>query len=239
MQAERSNGTPCRICGWKTRSLWDEPCSLWYHRCLSCDFLFVEERGFPSPEEERAEYLKHDNHMGNPGYVRFLESFIRKGVRPFLGSARTALDFGCGPGPVLAHLLEQCGLAVDIYDPFFFPDKVYRGKRYDLITATEVLEHIRDPRESFRELKNHLGENGILSIMTRFHPMDDEAFLSWWYRREQSHISFFSPVTLSFLAHCYAMEVVWTDGCAVSVIRPRSRLFAPRDRRGESPVDTG
>lgn len=228
-----SHGTPCRICGRETRELRDEPFSLRYHRCPRCDFVFVEQRGVPSAAEEEQEYLRHDNRPGNAGYVRFLKTFLDQGVRPFLGPARSALDFGCGPGPVLAGLLREEGLAVDVYDPFFFPDESWRARRYDLITATEVFEHIREPRQAFSALCDRLEDNGVLSIMTRFHPEKDAGFLSWWYRREASHISFYCPRTFSFLAGRAGVELAWTDGRSICVMRNRlpGRSGARHDAR--------
>ncbi len=222
MPAETPQFEPCRLCGRETKPVRDEPFRVSYHRCPFCEFLSIEEKGLPSPEEERQEYLLHDNRMENAGYVRHLEAFIRQGVQPFLGSARTVLEFGCGPGPVLAELLKRRGLFVDIYDPFFFPEKVQEGKGYDLITATEVLEHIRDPLESFLHLGEHLNDNGILAVMTQFHPRDDTAFRNWWYRKELSHISFFTPVTLSFLAGRAGMRFLWTDHEKIFVVKKTS-----------------
>ncbi len=33
---------------------------------------------------------------------------------------------------------------MDVYDRFFPREKVYLGKKYDLLTATEVVEHLDD-----------------------------------------------------------------------------------------------
>ena len=45
------------------------------------------------------------------------EAFIHKSIFPYQERINKALDFGCGPGPVLAELLKRRGLEVEIYDP--------------------------------------------------------------------------------------------------------------------------
>jgi len=202
---------PCRICSSGTHRIRDQAFGIDYHHCPSCDFIFMDERALPSTEEERQEYLKHDNTRENTGYVGMLAGFIRSCIVPHQASVRTVLDFGCGPGPVLVELLTEAGFEVDAYDPHFFPEKVYEGRQYDLITATETLEHIHDPMESLRLLKKHLNPEGKLAVMTRFHPGDPEAFKTWWYRREASHVSFFSPTTISHMAGVLNMKVLMMD----------------------------
>lgn len=202
---------PCRICLHTTRRIEDEPFGIDYFHCPRCDFIFVEEGGVPTEEEQRQEYRKHDNTRENAGYVSMLEAFVEKCVSPYRASVSTVLDFGCGPGPVLAELLQEAGYEVDLFDPLFFPDKTYRKRQYDLITATEVIEHLRDPMESFKHLKEVLRGKGKLAVMTLFHPGDAQRFKTWWYRREASHISFYSRVTIEYMARELGMNLLMTD----------------------------
>jgi 2-polyprenyl-3-methyl-5-hydroxy-6-metoxy-1,4-benzoquinol methylase len=102
------------------------------------------------------------------------------------------LEFGCGPGPVLAKLLENEGAKVTKYDKFFFDDESYKEKKYDFITSTEVFEHLQHPKESLAELAELLKPGGMIAIMTNFHLNDTDRFLKWWYRRDPTHISFFN-----------------------------------------------
>ena len=209
---------PCRICLHETKRISDEPFGIDYFQCLRCDFIFIEEGAVPSREQEKQEYLMHENTRENTGYVHMLENFIEKCVSPYKESVRTVLDFGCGPGPVLAELLREAGYETDIFDPFFFPEKTWQGRQYDLITATEVMEHIRDPMESFKHLKEGLREKGKLAIKTLFHPGDAQRFKNWWYRREVSHISFYSQVTISHIARQLGMNILMTDGKSCFVL---------------------
>jgi 2-polyprenyl-3-methyl-5-hydroxy-6-metoxy-1,4-benzoquinol methylase len=118
------------------------------------------------------------------------EDFIEVAIVPYLKKIQTVLDFGSGPTPVFAELLKRRGLEVDIYDLYYAPKKVYEGKSYDLITSTEVFEHLSQPLEILQLLTEHLKERGYIALMTKFPPKEDEAFLNWWYRRDPTHISF-------------------------------------------------
>jgi 2-polyprenyl-3-methyl-5-hydroxy-6-metoxy-1,4-benzoquinol methylase len=87
-------------------------------------------------------------------------------------------------------MLIDMGFHVDIYDKFFAPEEIYINNTYDLITATEVMEHLRDPLPTIKLLKKHTNKKGIIAIMTAFHPLDETKFMEWWYRRDKTHISF-------------------------------------------------
>lgn len=49
-------------------------------------------------------------------------------------------------------MFEEAGHEMAIFDKFYAPDsKVFR-KRYDFITATEVLEHLKKPKVELNRL---------------------------------------------------------------------------------------
>jgi len=167
---------------------------------------------------ERLHYEKHENTPDNPGYVGMFREFIDRAVRPHHPEIRTALDFGCGPGPVLAALLAAEGTDVTVYDPFFAPDAAYRLKTYDLITATEVFEHLSDPAGTAGHLAGLLNPGGLLALMTLFHP-GDSGITDWWYRRDPTHISFFRPATLMRMAEQSRLRCVYQDTKRICVMK--------------------
>ena len=190
-----------------------------YHQCERCDYIWIDATTILPPEEEKSRYGTHENTPDNEGYVRRFREFIEKCISPYQDRMETALDFGCGPGPVLADLLREQGFAVDVYDPYFAPRRVYERKTYDLITATETLEHIQDPLGTLRMLKEHLNSRGILSIMTLFHPNTEDLFKKWWYRKDPTHISFYTPKTFRILSERLGMSMVMTDDKNLCVLR--------------------
>ncbi len=212
------NNNACKICSRETVLLRDTKFNIDYFYCTSCEYIFIDEAVIVSPEQEVALYKQHNNTMENEGYVNMFKEFMKVSVDPYGERIKTALDFGCGPGPVLATLLQQRGFAVDIYDPYFAPEKFYANKRYDLITATEVFEHLQDPMQTARLLKNRLNDGGILAIMTLFHPGDAASFNKWWYRHDPTHISFYRPKTLTVLAAQLGLTILTFDRKNVCVL---------------------
>jgi 2-polyprenyl-3-methyl-5-hydroxy-6-metoxy-1,4-benzoquinol methylase len=212
----------CKICSHDVRTIYDRQFDVNYYYCTNCRFLFMEEEKILPPEQEQKRYLHHTNTLEDSGYVNTLKTFINKSITPFQQNIKTALDFGSGPGPVLSQLLREMEYEVDIYDIYFDPEKVYLNKTYDLITCTEVLEHLKDPLETMRMLKDHLNPGGILAVMTLFHPVYElsaapdqlpceKVFKDWWYRRDPTHISFFRPETFYYVAKLLDMTILMMD----------------------------
>ncbi len=190
--------TKCKICRAGPQKLIKKKKE--YSYCPECQFIFTLERYFPDPKTEKQRYLSHNNSMDNQGYINFLTAFLKSSVFPYASPGSYILDFGCGHTPVLTYLLEKKGYRVTKYDKYFYPEKKYRGTKFDMIVLVEVIEHLSQPLKTLKNLKKHLTPKGIISINTRFHPGDPKDFLTWWYRRDPTHRSFFSQKTLQILA---------------------------------------
>lgn len=201
----------CILCGKSTRSI-THPRWGGYHLCPYCGLITQDPAFLPSEEQCLKEYSLHENSFEDPRYISYFKKFIDHTVLPFVSEGKRALDFGSGPAPVLAFLLEESyGYQTDCYDLFFSPEKVYVGKEYDLITCTEVIEHLSDPLASFKLFASLLAPKGVLAIMTLLHHDDEEHFFSWHYIREESHITFYSLKTLCCLASLSGLELLYCD----------------------------
>jgi hypothetical protein len=200
----------CKICNAKTTPIEDVKKKLVYYRCRACGFVSLEESHRVSSIEEKRKYDQHNNSLENEGYVQMFEDFIELSIAPYLANIKKALDFGSGPTPVFAELLKRRGLEVNIYDLYYAPKRVYEGKSYDLITSTEVFEHLSKPLETLALLVGHLDTNGYIVLMTKFPPKGDKAFLDWWYRRDPTHISFFTPKSFEVMAQKVGLNLLKT-----------------------------
>ena len=169
-----------------------------YLRCAHCRVTILDPAQLPTPEAERAEYGLHHNDPDNPGYRRFLAQMTAPLLERIAPGAE-GLDFGCGPGPAIAAMLGERGFPVRNYDPFFHADAGALDRRYDFITCTEVAEHFHNPGAAFERLDGLLRPGGWLGLMTGvLH--DDGAFATWSYIRELSHVAFYRPETLAWIA---------------------------------------
>ena len=200
----------CIICGSSRLDLLDLQNRYYY--CNDCEVIFIDQEAIVDPDQEKQRYEGHDNNHQNKGYVAMFEDFIQQLLEPYidLEKINDVLDFGCGPGPVLADLLDARNFDVDRYDPYFFPEKIFENKKYDLITSTEVFEHFSDPVKEMQLLTSHLKESSYLALMTSFHPGPDE-FEDWWYKWDPTHIVFYNQKTFEKLALNFGLEIIYTD----------------------------
>lgn len=169
-----------------------------YLRCDRCQASFVAHKHLPLSEQERELYQLHNNDSDDLAYRCFL-SRLSMPLLAALPPAQQGLDYGCGPGPVLARMLEEAGHHMTLYDPFFHDDQEVLGRQYDFITCTEAVEHFHQPSQEFRRLDSLLEPGGILAIMTCFQT-DDARFANWHYRRDPTHVVFYREETFCFIA---------------------------------------
>ncbi len=115
-----------------------------YWKCSFCQAKFLDKVHRLDLKEERNRYEQHNNKIHDEAYRSFL-SKLAEPLKTKLSSGDGGLDFGCGPGPALADMLRKDGYKMEIYDPFFFPDKNVLSKQYSFITCSETAEHFLIP----------------------------------------------------------------------------------------------
>lgn len=190
-----------------------------YWRCGTCDLAFLDPGQLPALDEERADYDLHENDPADAGYRRHLAKLTEPliaGLTPGL----EGLDYGCGPGPTLSAMLRDRGFRMTDYDPIFRPDPAALARTYDLIACTEAAEHFHRPGREFARLARLLRPGGRLGLMTRLR-LPEIDFPTWFYLREISHVAFYSPATLDWLADRHGWELL-------AVRPPDVALFARR-----------
>jgi SAM-dependent methyltransferase len=176
-----------------------------YHHCRSCDLVFQTAGQLPDRQTEFAHYRSHNNRIEDPEYRRFLSQLAEPLMAQLPGGAR-GLDFGAGPAPALATMLDEAGFPTAIYDPFFAPDRQPLDQTYDFITCTETAEHFHQPRREFELIDRLLKPGGWLGLMTELQPVID-LFPDWWYHSDLTHVSFYSTDTLRWLSRHFGWRI--------------------------------
>lgn len=108
----------CIVCGKCSASFFVSLQGLGYLRCRICRAIYLTPEQRLPGKEEYARYCQHQNNTNDGRYRRFL----MKLSNPLLGKlspASKGLDFGCGPGPALAHILREAGHRMRLFDLFF------------------------------------------------------------------------------------------------------------------------
>lgn len=175
-----------------------------YFHCPRCDLRFLHPNSRLSAADEKARYMNHENGTLNAGYRKFLEP-VFYALKPRLTPGVTGLDFGCGPGSGLREIFSEQQFELKLYDPFFAPNPDALARQYDFITATEVAEHFHHPAAEFAKLFQLLNPGGHLALMTLlFDPSID--FASWYYRRDPTHVVFYSRTAFAWIAKRFGFE---------------------------------
>lgn len=213
----------CKICeNSNLKPIFDEKFGFNYYHCDRCDTIFQsEENLLASKAEEKNSYDTHNNSFECDGYVNMFKTFINDSIKPLNIEFKSALDYGCGPGPVLAHLLNEFIPFVSTYDRIYPHAPNYDQFTYDLITSTEVFEHFNKPIKSIANILSLLNSDGYLCISTCFKPNSHDEFLNWWYRRDETHITFYSVKTFEYLAKIFDLELVYTDNKKIIVLKKK------------------
>jgi len=118
-------------------------------------------------------------------YERFMREYIIKSIKPFLDKKKEGLEFGCSDGFMSKLIIDELK-SLDIVDgtqkalddakkqiggntsvkyhcSLF--ETFYSEKKYDVIFASYILEHVLNPEEILVKLKSLLKLNGIIVIV--------------------------------------------------------------------------
>ena len=191
-----------------------------YYRCPRCALIFVSPASLPSAAEERAVYDLHQNSPHDAGYRRFL-SRLCDPLLERLPPAAQGLDFGCGPGPTLSVMLQEAGHRMALYAPFYAPFPEVWQREFDVITATEVVEHLHAPGDALAEVIARLRVGGWLGIMTQRSDLVQD-LAAWRYMRDPTHVCFFAERSFHYLAERHGLSVSFPRNDVVLMQRLRS-----------------
>lgn len=117
-----------------------------------------------------SKYFSSVSKITNTYYYQFFKKFIKQNS--------DILDFGCGTGELLdmINVQKKIGIEVNPYSILQLKKKkiVYckslnrlKNKKFDLIFALSVLDHLENPFEILKNFKKYLKKNGKLILIVR------------------------------------------------------------------------
>ncbi len=196
----------CILCGSPDTSTVYRERNHHFLKCSVCSSTFRDPATFLSFEEEQDRYLSHNNDVNDPDYRQFVSPLVTAVVTAFPKPAE-GLDFGAGTGPVIAHMLGEKGFTIELYDPFFHPDKSVLEKYYDFIVCCEVIEHFHHPIQEFELLHSLLNPGGKLYCMTDPLPKYN-SFAAWYYKEDPTHVIFYTEENLNHIKNAVGFSEV-------------------------------
>ncbi|MBU1694406.1 MAG: class I SAM-dependent methyltransferase [Verrucomicrobia bacterium] len=144
----------------------------------------------------------------------------------------SVLDVGCGFAQALLYFREQgmeaSGLepapegvayarakGVEVFEADIEDFDCVGGRRFDVVTLINVLEHLRQPAETLRQIRDKLLNRGgllILDVANEFNDFqttaDAEYRLNQWWLCPPNHINYFSVTSLCRLLERCGFNVV-------------------------------
>ena len=216
-------------------TVWEAPESAVY-KCGDCEIVFV----YPiqSPKEERAfyetEFAHYMKERGAPGETSAQEHFEKNqaeaerrcaNLQPYLRSDLRVLEIGSSTGFLLAAIEPHVASVTGIEPGHLYREYADRRriktfadlselaeKRFDLILAYYVVEHLRNPVERLSQLRDVLNPGGHLAIevpnvddaLVRFYQLDSFDRFYW----QKAHYFNYSHRTLTMVLEQAGFEAV-------------------------------
>ncbi|RZA08441.1 MAG: class I SAM-dependent methyltransferase [Proteobacteria bacterium] len=185
-----------------------------YFRCTICDLVWMNPAQRPAPEAELNRYLEHRNLIDDIAYLEYLARLAKPVcalISPEAKEKARGLDYGCGPSEGMRVVCEALGLRVTSYDPYFFPRTDLAPGSFQVLLCSEAAEHFFDPAKEFARIDSLVEKGGILGFSTGL-VRGREEFLNWSYRRDPTHVIFFSEACVNWLSAKFGWQLLQLEG---------------------------
>ena len=223
----------CKICESNTKKINEVKVMKCYKtnlfHCENCDYLFLEN---PYWLEEA---YKDPINISDTGIVDRninLAAKLSVLIYFFFDRKKKFLDASGGYG-ILTRLMRDHGFNFFWSDKYCenilakgFESKNNSSENYELLTLFEVLEHVENPVHFVDDLlkKNN---SQTLIFSTCLYPRKNPPNLDWWYYSfgEGQHISFYSDITLKFVAKKLDLNFYALDNFYIFTKRKLRHLY--------------
>lgn len=202
---EKPEPIPCPLCLDPGAGVFFKEPARPYHRCHECSLIFVPSRFHLSEEEEKKRYDLHENNPDDPRYREFLNRLAGP-LAARLPKGAKGIDFGSGPGPALSIMFSELGFSMKNFDPFYANDPEVLEGVYDFLACSEAMEHFSDPKREWELFMRMVRKGGFIGVMTDL-LKEGADFPSWRYKREPTHVCFYSKKTFQWLAERYELKL--------------------------------
>ncbi len=222
-------GSTCPICTTKSGRKIFEIGETPYYECSNCSFRYSGSSNNPNfvnkiddYEEAYRKYLEP-----NPADEKNFNNLYE-----WMNSNRSlsdvvVVDVGCGSGKFVRYLrnrsIESYGVEPSeaLYNHFLSNDRNFflgdvkqfaaaQKKSFDIITAFDVIEHVRDPLSFLREMQALLKDDGAIFLSTvDVESLHARAASKYWHFYNHYHLSYLSKKTLGNIAN--QLGLVLTD----------------------------
>ncbi|MDO9302516.1 MAG: class I SAM-dependent methyltransferase [Anaerolineales bacterium] len=215
----------CKICGHPS-SAWSKALILnkhnvQYYSCSQCGFIQTE---FPYWMDEAYSSAIARSDIGLIGRNIKLSSFCSSLIPMFYNSKLPFLDYGGGNG-MFVRMMRDRGFEFywrDIYASNQFAEgfEASQDKKFSLITAFEVFEHLPQPLETIEDMFHY---SDTLVFSTRLLPRWKIAPDDWWYFTLDTgqHVSLYSRESLEWIAKKFKVRLS-SNGISLHVLSPRT-----------------
>lgn len=184
-----------------------------YHKCQSCSFIQTETPYWLEEAYSSAiSYLDIGLISRNLHYQSLVSHIIRSSFDP----KERFLDYGGGYGMFVRMMRDQ---GFDYYRQDIYCENLFANyfdvqdlpaseRKFGLVTAFEVMEHLVDPVE---ELKKILAYSKNFLFSTELQPASN--LEDWWYLAPETgqHIAFYTQASLQKLADRFGLYF-YTNG---------------------------
>lgn len=182
-----------------------------YYICENCEFCFAPEFFEWTKKDFEEKIYNKDYILVDPEYAGIRSKRNANLLIKLLKNLEKDiqhLDYGGGNG-LLSKILNEYGIASTAYDPYSINNQSL-PRKYNLITAFEVFEHVNDIDLLFDNLNNLLSDHGCIVFSTALnddHLRNNDNLSTWWYAAPRNgHISLFSKKSLEIVASKYNLK---------------------------------
>jgi 2-polyprenyl-3-methyl-5-hydroxy-6-metoxy-1,4-benzoquinol methylase len=129
------------------------------YSCKECGLEFLEDYMKDRSKIYKSNYWVDEK---NPEIIKCKEKNYKQIIK-YIPKGKI-LDYGGGYGNFVNYLKNK-GYEVDLYEPYL-SNNIMKNMKYDIITLFDVIEHIVNPIEIIKELKEKLNKDGKIIIIT-------------------------------------------------------------------------